>query len=135
MPLTPLDIHNKEFSRSFRGYDEDEVNEFLDQVIKDYEALIRENKDAQNQMMILQERLDHFTNIEESLSKTIIVAQEAADEVKSNSKKEAQLILKEAEKIGLEIGLTRGEDMNRDIESTVRDKELMGVYKMIMTAQ
>jgi tripartite-type tricarboxylate transporter receptor subunit TctC len=43
--------------------------------------------------------------------------------------------LKEAEKIGLEIGLTRGEDMNRDIESTVRDKELMGVYKMIMTAQ
>jgi tripartite-type tricarboxylate transporter receptor subunit TctC len=43
--------------------------------------------------------------------------------------------LKEAEKIGLEIGLTRGEDMNRDIEKTVRDKELMGVYKMIMTAQ
>jgi tripartite-type tricarboxylate transporter receptor subunit TctC len=43
--------------------------------------------------------------------------------------------LKEAEKIGLEIGLTRGEDMNRDIENTVRDKELMGVYKMIMTAQ
>ena len=43
--------------------------------------------------------------------------------------------LKEGEKIGLEIGLTRGEDMNRDIENTVRDKELMGVYKMIMTAQ
>jgi tripartite-type tricarboxylate transporter receptor subunit TctC len=43
--------------------------------------------------------------------------------------------LKEAEKIGLEIGLTRGEDMNRDIENTVRDKELMAVYKMIMTAQ
>lgn len=34
MALTPLDIHNKEFKRSFRGYDEDEVNEFLDQVIK-----------------------------------------------------------------------------------------------------
>jgi cell division initiation protein len=98
MPLTPLDIHNKEFSRSFRGYDEDEVNEFLDQIIKDYEALIRENKDQQNQMLLLQERLDHFTNIEDSLSKTIIVAQEAADEVKNNSKKEAQLILKEAEK-------------------------------------
>ena len=43
--------------------------------------------------------------------------------------------LKEAEKIGLEIGLTRGEDMNRDIENTVRDKELMAVYKMIMTVQ
>jgi cell division initiation protein len=98
MPLTPLDIHNKEFGRSFRGYDEDEVNEFLDQVIKDYEAIIRENKDLQSQIASMQERLNHFSNIEETLSKTIIVAQEAADEVKQNSKKEAQLILKEAEK-------------------------------------
>src|SRR5690606_1096778 len=98
MPLTPLDIHNKEFSRRIRGYDEDEVNEFLDQVIKDYEAIIRENKELQENVATLKEKLDHFANIEETLSKTIIVAQEAADELKSNSKKEAQLILKEAEK-------------------------------------
>ncbi|MDR0268914.1 DivIVA domain-containing protein [Paenibacillus sp.] len=98
MPLTPLDIHNKEFSRRLRGYDEDEVNEFLDQVIKDYESVIRDNKELHNQMISLQERLDHFLNIEETLSKTIIVAQEAADEVKNNAKKEAQLIVKESEK-------------------------------------
>lgn len=98
MPLTPLDIHNKEFGRRLRGYDEDEVNEFLDQIIKDYEAMIRENKDLQNQLHALQEKLGHFANIEETLSKTIIVAQEAADELKNNSKKEAQLIVKEAEK-------------------------------------
>ncbi|ANY72131.1 DivIVA domain-containing protein [Paenibacillus ihbetae] len=98
MPLTPLDIHNKEFARRIRGYDEDEVNEFLDQVIKDYESVIRENKELGNQLMAMQEKLDHFANIEETLSKTIIVAQEAADEVKNNAKKEAQLIVKEAEK-------------------------------------
>jgi len=98
MPLTPLDIHNKEFSRSFRGYDEDQVNEFLDQIIKDYEALLRENKELQNQVAALQERVNHFATMEETLSKTIIVAQETADEVKNNAKKEAQLILKEAEK-------------------------------------
>jgi cell division initiation protein len=98
MPLSPLDIHNKEFGRRLRGYDEDEVNEFLDQVIKDYESLIRENKELQNQILGLQERLNHFTNIEETLSKTIIVAQEAADEVRNNAKKEAQLIIKESEK-------------------------------------
>lgn len=98
MPLTPLDIHNKEFSRRLRGYDEDEVNEFLDQVIKDYESLIRENKELHNQMLALQEKLNHFANIEDTLSKTIIVAQEAADEVRNNAKKEAQLIIKEAEK-------------------------------------
>lgn len=98
MPLSPLDIHNKEFARRFRGYDEDEVNEFLDQVIKDYEIVIRENKELHNQLLAIQERLDHFVNIEETLSKTIIVAQEAADEVKSNAKKESQLIIKESEK-------------------------------------
>jgi cell division initiation protein len=98
MPLTPLDIHNKEFSRRLRGYDEDEVNEFLDQVIKDYEGVIRENKELSNQLLSVQEKLDHFATIEETLSKTIIIAQEAADDVKNNAKKEAQLIVKEAEK-------------------------------------
>lgn len=98
MTLTPLDIHNKEFSRRLRGYDEDEVNEYLDQIIKDLEALIRENKELKTANETLQERLNHFANLEETLSKTIIVAQEAADEVKNNSKKEAQLIIKEAEK-------------------------------------
>lgn len=98
MPLTPLDIHNKEFSRRLRGYDEDEVNEFLDEIIKDYEAMIRENKELKENNEKMKERLDQFSQIEETLSKTIIVAQETADELKQNSKKEAELILKEAEK-------------------------------------
>ncbi len=98
MPLSPLDIHNKEFGRAFRGYDEDEVDDFLERVIQDYEALIRQNKELEERMEQMNERLQHFTNIEESLSKAIIVAQETSEEVKSNARKEAQLILKEAEK-------------------------------------
>jgi cell division initiation protein len=96
--LTPLDIHNKEFKRVFRGYDEDEVNEFLDLVIKEFEILIREKKELEEKVAEMEERLSHFNNIEESLSKTIIVAQETADEVKANAKKEAELIIREAEK-------------------------------------
>jgi cell division initiation protein len=98
MRLTPLDIHNKEFGRSLRGYNEDEVNEFLDRVIKDYEGLIRENRNLEEKLVTIEERLAHFQNIEESLSKSIIVAQETAEEVKANARKEAQLIIKEAEK-------------------------------------
>lgn len=98
MSLTPLDIHNKEFTRRLRGYDEDEVNEFLDQVIKDFEALIRENKQLKEQLATNEDKIDHFSNIEETLSKTLILAQETGEEVKHNSKKEAQLIVKEAEK-------------------------------------
>lgn len=129
MPLTPLDIHNKEFNRRIRGYDEDEVNEFLDQVIKDYEALIRENKDLQKQVEQMQERLNHFSSIEDSLSKTIIVAQETADELKSNSKKEAQLIIKEAEKNADRIindSLAKSRKIALDIEEL---KKQAAVYR------
>jgi cell division initiation protein len=98
MGLTPMDIHNKEFKTVFRGYDEDAVNDFLEMVIKEFELLIRENKEKDAQVKAATEKLEHFTTMEESLSKTIIVAQETADEVKANAKKEAELIIKEAEK-------------------------------------
>lgn len=98
MPLSPLDIHNKEFTRGFRGYDEDEVNDFLDQIIKDYEQVIKEKKRIEDTLNNSEERLGHFTNIEETLNKSLIVAQTAAEEVKASAEKEAKLIIREAEK-------------------------------------
>lgn len=98
MSLTPLDIHNKEFNRSFRGYDEDEVNEFLDQVIKDYEELMRKNTELEERLKVLDERLEHYETIEETLKKSIVVAEQSAEEVRKNANKESQLIIKEAEK-------------------------------------
>lgn len=98
MALSPLDIHNKVFSRGFRGYNEDEVNDFLDQIIKDYEIVLRENKDLEKEVAELNERIEHFANIEDSLNKSLVVAQETAEELKQNAQKEAKLIIKEAEK-------------------------------------
>ena len=98
MPLTPLDIHNKEFARGFRGFVEDEVNEFLDQVIKDYEFIIREKRELEQELKNANARLDHYIKIEDTLKQSIIIAQEAAEEVKKNANQEATLILGEAEK-------------------------------------
>lgn len=53
--FTPLDIHNKEFQHRIRGYDEDQVNEFLDQVAKDYEVFGTLIKDLQKQIHQLRE--------------------------------------------------------------------------------
>ena len=58
MPLTPYDIHDKEFKRSFRGYDVDEVNDFLDQIIKEFEFLIREKLQLEQQVEELQAELE-----------------------------------------------------------------------------
>jgi len=96
--LSPLDIHNKEFTRSFRGYQEDEVNEFLDQIIKDYEITIRAKKDSEKEVEELTEKVEHFIKIEETLNKSIVVAQDTAEELKANARKEAKLMIKEAEK-------------------------------------
>ncbi|SDH91505.1 DivIVA domain-containing protein [Alteribacillus bidgolensis] len=130
MPLTPLDIHNKEFTRGFRGYDEDEVNEFLDQVIKDYENVIREKNELFSKVNELEERLEHFSNIEETLNKSILVAQESAEEVRRNAKKESQLIIKEAEKNADRI-INDALNKSRKIELEIEElKKQASVYRM-----
>lgn len=96
--LSPLDIHNKEFTRGIRGFNVDEVNEFLDQVKKDYEITIRKNKELNKNLKEMQEQMEHYADIEETLNKSIVVAQETSEELKANARKEAQLIKKEAEK-------------------------------------
>lgn len=95
--LTPLDIHNKEFKRGFRGYNEEEVDEFLDGVIKDYETLYRENIDLKETIERLNSKLEHYQHMENTLHSTLVIAQETAEEVKLNAKKETELIIKEAE--------------------------------------
>jgi cell division initiation protein len=95
--LTPLEIHNKEFKRSFRGYNEEEVDEFLDRVIKDYETLYRENMDLKEAIERLNSKVEHYQHMENTLHSTLVIAQETAEEVKLNAKKETELIMKEAE--------------------------------------
>jgi len=139
VPLTPLDIHNKEFTRGFRGYDEDEVNEFLDQVIKDYEMSIREAKEYKEKVKQLEEKIGHFTNIEDTLNKSILVAQETAEEVKGNARKEAKLIIKEAEKNADRI-INEALDKSRQIYLEIEELKKQGKVfrtrlKMLVEAQ
>lgn len=139
MPLTPLDIHNKEFGRGFRGYDEDEVNEFLDQVIKDYELVLREKKTLEEKAADLEQRLHHFSSIEDTLNKSILIAQEAAEEVKRNAQKEAKLIIREAEKNADRIineALVKSRKVSFDIEELKKQAKVFRTrFRMLLEAQ
>jgi cell division initiation protein len=139
VPLTPLDIHNKEFNKGFRGYDEDEVNEFLDQVIKDYEMIIREKKELESRVTELTEKLGHFTNIEETLNKSIIIAQEAGEDVKRNAQKESKLIIKEAEKNADRIineSLSKSRKIAMEIEELKKQSKVFRTrFQMLIEAQ
>ncbi len=139
MPMTPLDIHNKEFSKSFRGYDEDEVNDFLEQVIKDYELIIREKKELEEKLQSTNEKLGHFSNIEETLNKSIVVAQEAAEDVKGQAEKEAKLIVREAEKNAERIvneSLSKARKIALEIEELKKQSKVFrNRFKMLIEAQ
>lgn len=139
MPLTPLDIHNKEFTKGFRGYDEDEVNEFLDQVIKDYELIIREKKELEEKLNDVNARLGHFSNIEDTLNKSIVIAQEAGEEVKRNAQKEAKLIIREAEKNADRIvneSLSKARKIALEIEDLKKQSKVFKTrFKMLIEAQ
>ena len=95
--LTPIDIHNKEFKRSFRGYSEREVDEFLDLLVSDYEGLLRENMDLKETVQQLNTKLEYYQQMENTLHNTLVIAQETAEEVKLSGKKESELIIKEGE--------------------------------------
>lgn len=139
MPLTPLDIHNKEFSKGFRGYDEDEVNEFLDRIVKDYEVIIKENMTLKQRVQELQDKLEHYSKIEETLHNAIVVAQQTAKEVKENAVTEAELIRKEAEreaKRGIEEALVRSRKAQREIEDLVKQATVFrSRFRSLLEAQ
>jgi len=97
MPITPLDNHNKEFKTVLRGYDRIEVDEFLDDIVKDLEQLLRENAALKDENHALKEKLQHYHDLEQTLHNALVVAQETAEEVKTAAKREAQLIIKESE--------------------------------------
>lgn len=117
--LTPLDIHNKEFKRGFRGYVEEEVDAFLDEVVKDYEKLYRENIELKETLDRVNSKLEHYQHMENTLHSTLVIAQETAEEVKLNARKESELQIKEAE--------IRGQKLVEEAMSKVR--RLHGEYE------
>lgn len=95
MALTPLDIHNKEFPNKFRGYDPDSVDEFLNQIIREFELLIKENAHLKEQLDHQNSKLEQYRNLEETINKTLVVAQETAEEIKTNARRDAELTIQE----------------------------------------
>ncbi len=85
-----MDIHNKDFKRSFRGYNEDEIDDFLDQVVNDYEKLFRENDRLKEELERAHKDNEQYKQLEKNLKDTLLVAQKTAEEVTSSSRKNAE---------------------------------------------
>lgn len=97
MNYTPNDLQNITFKKSFMGYSEDVVNDVLDKIIEDYSAYIRENIELKDKLALLNEGLQHYKTIEESLQSTLLVAQQTGEDIKKNAYEKAENVIKEAE--------------------------------------
>ena len=95
--LTPMDIHNKEFKRGFRGYSEEDVDAFMDDLAGDYEKVYREYCELKEKCEKLQDKLAQYEKMEATMNSTLMLAQQTAENVKVSARKEADLILQEAE--------------------------------------
>ena len=122
MPLTVLDIANKEFKTSLRGYNQDEVDEFLDEVMRDYEALMRENDELRQNTSGMGEKLEQYRTLEHTLQNTLVVAQGTAEEMKAAARKEAELVVREAEARARELMQKAEADIKRQQDELERLK-------------
>ncbi|MDY5213128.1 DivIVA domain-containing protein [Intestinibacter sp.] len=95
--ITPIEIQNKEFRRAFRGYSEDEVDDFLKIVTEDFESLYKENMDLKEKVNLYQEQVSRYKSIEETLNATLITAQSAAEDTCVAANKKAKIIVEEAQ--------------------------------------
>ena len=97
MRLTPLDIKKQEFKRVMRGYDPEEVNNFLEMVAEEFETLQREKNRLDDETLKLRTQLHDYQEVERTLKQTLMNAQESMQVSRDNSKREADLIMREAE--------------------------------------
>jgi len=95
--ITPLDIQQKRFHIGFRGYDRTEVEMFLDLVRDEMESLVREVTELREFRQSYEQRLRELTGKEETVKNTMLMTQKLIDELKDGAKKEAALIIKDAE--------------------------------------
>ncbi|MCP9438526.1 MAG: DivIVA domain-containing protein [Nitrospira sp.] len=128
MNITPLDIQQMAFRVKFRGYDQEEVNRFLEEVARTVESLNRDNAGLRERLALLEQQVTELKRAEATLSNTLVSAQSLADDVKRNAQRDADLIVKEAE--------LKAEELFRqariELAETQRELSLLQKQRLLM---
>ncbi len=130
LDISPLEIQKREFGNAIRGYNKTEVDEFIDRLLQSYESIYKENKNLKERILLLEEKVQSYKEIETTLKNTLVLAEKTAEEVKNNAQKERETILKKtllrAEKI-----LQRAEKKQNQI--TDKNEELRRQFYLYKT--
>ena len=112
--LTPIDIQRQDFEVKLRGYNADEVDDFLDLVGKDYEKLYKENAELREQIKQLNRSVEQYKAMEATLQQSIVLAQTAAEDIKKSAAEKATVIVNEAQ--------SKSENMYRQLDQDIQNK-------------
>ena len=96
MRITVEDIENKEFKKAMRGYNSEEVDDFLNDVLESYEEVSRENSRLKEKITSFEEKIIHYKKVEDTIQNTLVLAQSASEQTKLAAQKEHDLIIKNA---------------------------------------
>jgi len=130
MKLTALEIKQQEFDKSFRGYDKAEVQAFLNLVSNEWEHLVTKNRELEDRIDELEEKLKHYERVEEALHETLQTAKESAEQKLTGARKDARNKIEkaemEAESIIREATQQRQQVRQSIIRLLDRRKEIIG---------
>lgn len=118
MKVTPLDIQQKRFRVAFRGFERTEVEAFLDVVREEMEGLVREVTELREFHDTYDERMRDYRDREDTLKSTMITTHKLAEDIRENARKEAQLMVKDAE-IKYQQTLERAREEKLRLESEI----------------
>lgn len=96
--ITAMEIRNQQFHKAVRGYNEDEVRNFLMRVAQDYENIYSEHAKLKEAIQRVEHELARYRRMEDTMNSSLILAQQTADDLKASARKEAQLMLEESKR-------------------------------------
>src|SRR5581483_6523999 len=118
--LTPLEIQKQNFARKFKGFDTSEVRAYLQLVAEEIAKLVRDVDRLSRENAMLRDDLDDHNQRERIIKDTLLSAQRVSEEVKSNARKEAELIVKDAELLSERL-VSQAMSRVADLERTIQD--------------
>jgi len=139
MKLTPLDIKKQEFKKVMRGYDPVEVDTFMDMMANEFEDLLKQQKETRDKIVELETQLKDYRQIEKTLQQTLLQAQEATGRTYESARREAELIVREAEGKAAKLVEQANSDLNRTIIELMnlkaRRESLIGRLRVLLSSE
>ncbi|MGH9442257.1 MAG: DivIVA domain-containing protein [Thermoanaerobaculia bacterium] len=121
--ITAVEIQKREFPVARKGYPPESVRGFLNSVAEDFQSLVRENSELETRLRRLEEENLEHRDRERILKETLLSAQRISEEMKSNARREADLVVRQAELAGQQL-TTEALQQSARVEKAIRDLKL-----------